>query len=159
MPFTGAGEAPACTGLPPDQVAGHVVYCPSGDFVAWDLDLVEDLHEQGDFAVSAAIADAWSAGVLARLQAPGDARTLGLEADCLAGAWSGALSRSEVLDDAGDPILTLSAGDLDEAVAGFLFKSGTAGANSTFDSQTTAAFDRTASFQKGFEDGARSCLS
>jgi predicted metalloprotease len=158
MPFRGASAAPACSGLSADQIVGQIMYCPSGDFVAWDEDLVEELWEQGDFAVSAAIADAWSAGILARLKVPGDAAALGLQADCLAGAWTGAISRAEVLDEQGDAVVTLSPGDLDEAVAGFLFQSGTAGANASFDIDKTAAFDRTAAFQNGFENDASDCL-
>jgi predicted metalloprotease len=154
-PFRGASAAPACSGLSADQVVGQIMYCPSGDFVSWDEDLVDDLWEQGDFAVSAAIADAWSAGILARLKIQADPATLGLEADCLAGAWTGA----EVLDALGDAVVTLSPGDLDEAVAGFLYQSGTAGADASFDTDKTAAFDRTAAFQKGFEHDAKDCLS
>jgi hypothetical protein len=158
--FQGAGGAPACSDLAEDQIVGHVVYCPSGDFVTWDDDVIGDLESQGDFAVAAAIADAWSAGILHRLNAPGDARTLGLEADCLAGAWAGALAQQQVIDPStNDPVLVLSAGDLDEGVAGFLLQSGTANADASFDSSATSAFDRTSAFQKGFEGDARSCVS
>jgi predicted metalloprotease len=160
--FRGSGQAPACSGLTADQVTRHILYCPATDSVVIDEDLVDDLYDQGDFAVSAAVADAWSAGILARLKVSADPKALGLDADCLAGAWTGALSRSEVIDPAsGNPILTLSAGDLDEAVAGFLLQSGTAGASSSFDADATAAFDRTAAFQKGFEtrSGPRTCIS
>jgi predicted metalloprotease len=159
MPFRGADAAPACSGLTADQIVGQIMYCPSGDFVTWDEDFVENLWDQGDFAVAAAIADAWSAGILARLKVPGDPRTLGLAADCLAGAWTGAISRGEVLDDQDDALVTLSPGDLDEAVAGFLVQSGTAGAEASFDTDKTAAFDRTSAFQNGFEHDAETCVS
>ncbi len=159
-PFRGSGPAPACSGLTADQIVGHILYCAATDAVLVDEDLVDNLYGQGDFAVSAALADAWSAGILARLKVAADPKALGLDADCLAGAWTGALSRSEVLDAQGDPILVLSPGDLDEAVAGFLIQSGTAGASTSFDADSTAAFDRTAAFQKGFEtrSGPRTCV-
>jgi hypothetical protein len=66
-----------------------------------------------------------------------------------------------VVGDDGTPVLVLSAGDPDEAVAGFLIQSGTAGAGASFDADQTAAFDRTAAFQKGFESstGPATCLS
>jgi predicted metalloprotease len=160
-PFRGSGQQPECSGLAADQIVGHVLYCPAGDFVTWDEDTIDALYDRGDFAVSATIADAWAAGILKRLNVQGDARSLGLDADCLAGAWGGGFARQEfqVIDETtGDPVL-LSAGDLDEAIAGFLFASGTVGAKASFDTDQTAAFDRVSAFQRGFETGAKSCVN
>jgi len=128
-------------------------------FVSWDDDLIDALFRRGDFAVAAAIADAWSAGVLQRLHVGGAARDVALAADCLAGAWTGALSRGEILDQHGESIATLSAGDLDEAVAGFLFQSGTVGGDAAMRTAMTSAFDRTAAFQSGFEGTVTTCVS
>jgi predicted metalloprotease len=159
QPFRG-GSPPACAGVPPEQMVGRVTYCPSGAFVTWDENGIDALNDLGDFAVSAAIADAWGAGILDQLGVDGDAGQLGLAADCLAGAWAGGFARQEfeVTDENGE-LIVIAAGDLDEAVSGFLFTSGTVGADASFDADQTAAFDRTTSFQEGFVSGPDACLA
>jgi predicted metalloprotease len=69
-----------------------------------------------------------------------------LQADCLAGAWSAALAFPENPFGVG-----LSAGDLDEGVAGFLAVSEEPGSSGT-------AFERFDAFEDGFFNGAEACL-
>ncbi len=154
--FRGSRSVPSCDGLTVDQVAGHVIYCEATETVLWDQSLLEELYQGGDFTVSAVIGNAWSAGVLDRLGIEANARELGLVADCLTGSWSAWFGRTGV-EFEGEPI-SLAAGDLDEAVYAFLFASGTAGADEMFDESQTSAFERTAAFQNGFENGSDTCL-
>ncbi len=154
--FRGSRAVPSCDGLTLDQIAGHVIYCEADETVLWDQTLLEELYRGGDFTVSAVIGNAWSAGVLDRLGVEADPRALGLVADCLTGAWSAWFGRTGV-EFEGEPI-SLAAGDLDEAVYAFLFTSGTAGADEMFDENQTSAFERTAAFQNGFENGSDTCV-
>ena len=74
----------------------------------------------------------------------GKARTL--EADCLTGSWVGSL-----VEQIREPELSLSPGDLDEAMQALLKY------ERSLDKKLSA-FDRAGSFRKGFEDGASACV-
>ena len=69
--------------------------------------------------------------------------------------WAGALAGGIpiTLEDGTETFIALSAGDLDEAVAGFLFFSEGAGPVSN------SAFARFEAFQRGFLSGPGECLA
>ena len=67
--------------------------------------------------------------------------------DCLSGAFTGGVYKGEVKDAAGTAV-TLSPGDLDEAISEFV---------SSGRSKPGAGFERVASFRNGFLGGIEAC--
>ena len=102
------------------------------------------------------LAHEWATGVQARAGLPLDGMEASLQADCFAGAWTGAMVTGIpiVLDDGTETFITLSAGDLDEAVAGFIVFGDMPG-----EVETGSAFERFDAFQDGFFEGAAACLA
>lgn len=148
-----ATEAVTCGDetLDQDFVTNNVFYCPTEDAIFLDGAFVDDVGAQiGDFAVATLIGNAWADAMLVRLQSDltGKARSLG--GDCLTGVWTADvyLGRS--------PDLSLSPGDLDEAVVSFL-AFGDSPDVADAGGAVGSAFERTASFRKGFVDGVAAC--
>jgi predicted metalloprotease len=151
-----AGIAFSCFGDPDD---------PDDDYVAFDADLAAQLHGGiGDFAVASLLAKqyAFVAQVLAgNLE---DDQDSNLQADCITGAYTGAVAAATLSgegypfnpDDPTDPqsVLTLSAGDLDEAIQAFL----TLGEDADPDISGTP-FQRVTSFRDGFFNGMDACAT
>jgi predicted metalloprotease len=131
----------------PENFKDTIFYCSVGDFVAWDAALLADTAERyGDFAAATLIANRWSNAVHSRIKSKAKGKAETLESDCLTGSWAGSL-----LDETRRPQLSLSPGDLDEAIQTTLkFNSSTG--------KGLSAFDRTKAFRKGFSDGARACV-
>jgi predicted metalloprotease len=146
-----SGEFPACGGQTLDAAfyEGNAFYCPSDDYVAWDDEvLFPSLYtEIGDFAIGLILANEWGRAVQQRAGLPLDGADAQLQVDCLAGVWTAAL----IPEDNPTGIL-LSAGDLEEGIAGFLTLSSIP---STDDD--VGAFDRFEAFKEGFFDGAEAC--
>lgn len=152
IPYDPAGEVPQCGGFqpPPGFYEGNAFYCAADDFVAWDeINLFPALYEQiGDMAIGLVLANEWSRAVQTRAGLPTEGREAQLQVDCLSGVFVAALT----LGDERIPIV-LTAGDLEEAVAGFLALSGTPGVEGE-----ASAFDRFAAFKAGFlPPGISSC--
>jgi predicted metalloprotease len=127
-------------------LAGKVTYCPSTNTVTVPPDLAAKAHGKiGDFALSALIGAGWSAAVLdGSGQLPSQQLAREEAANCLAGAWT----RSVFDGDREGAQLSLSPGDLDEAVAAMLgTRSGTTG----------TGFDRVTAYRQGFTDGVAAC--
>ena len=83
-PYTGT-SGPACGGQP--SVPGNAYYCPSGDFLAWDEDLMRAGYDRiGDAWVYLIIAHEWGHAIQARLRRGQVSVAAELQADCLAGA-------------------------------------------------------------------------
>jgi len=146
--FPSSGDLPACESAGPIGPAGTAFYCPDGDYVAWDGErLFPELYQSiGDFALGMVLAHEWSTAAQWRAGLAIDGVAAELQADCLAGAWSGALAFPQNPFD-----VTLSAGDLDEGVAGFLAVSEESGSSGT-------AFERFDAFEDGFFNGPEVCL-
>ncbi|MFH8366765.1 neutral zinc metallopeptidase [Streptomyces sp. NPDC018031] len=137
---------PGCAGeaLPDD----NAVYCPAGDYVAWDLDLMSRGHQAGDAWVYLVIAHEWGHAIQQRLSAELVSRAAELQADCLAGA---ALFGAER-----DGTLRFEEGDTQE-----LNQALTALADETPWTDTTDhgdAGERIAAFDKGARSGVTACL-
>lgn len=149
--FVSTGELPACDGLTIDDYSNNAFYCPSGDYVAWDDEvLFPDLHASiGDFAIGIVLAHEWAHAIQARLGLPTEGIAAELQADCLAGGWSGGVAFGESPTG-----LALSAGDLDEAIAGFLIFGDAPGE----EAMTGTAFERIAAFKDGFLGGPGVCV-
>ena len=99
--YTGTG-GPRCAGEP--SVPGNAYYCPSGNFLAWDENLMRAGYTQiGDAWVYLVIAHEWGHAIQAQLPRRLVARQIELQADCLAGAaLQGASDQGLVRIEEGD---------------------------------------------------------
>jgi predicted metalloprotease len=144
-PFS--GSAPQCDA--PDATAGgSAFYCPDGDFVAFDnRQLGPELYQNiGDNAVGMLLGGLFARAAQDRRGASTTGQAGQLAVDCLAGSWT-----NELLTRRTGEGLTLSPGDLDEAVAALL-AFGRAGDNSG-----AGAFQRISSYRAGVLQGLTAC--
>jgi predicted metalloprotease len=148
-PFNPDTEKVACgsesaTGA---DAVGLAFYCATDDAAFWDdAYLMPYVWENiGDFANAILIANLYSerAQILAGL----DTGTLesALQGDCFTGVWAATTATAELSTD-----LTLSPGDLDEAVGAFLQFSDNAADIESGSGTTGSAFQRLDSFRRGF---------
>ncbi|MDY7105646.1 MAG: neutral zinc metallopeptidase [Actinomycetota bacterium] len=113
--------------IEPARLALDVVWCAADDTIVWDRgELVEPLYEAiGDFAVASFLGNAWAHKALVLAGVDADPIEMELRSDCLTGAWASDLWRRERTSPELPPeewtgYIGLSAGDLDEGVAGLL---------------------------------------
>lgn len=153
LPSTGV--LPPCGDAQPEDYTNNAFYCPEGDYVAWDNEnLFPSLWQEiGDLAVGMVLAHEWAVGAQTRAGLPIEGAAASLQADCFAGTWTGDMVAGIpiLLADGTETTIFLSAGDLDEAVAGFI-------AFGSPQSTMGTAFERFDAFQDGFFGGARECL-
>jgi predicted metalloprotease len=101
------------------------LYCEDENIVVIDGEgLAEDLNGIGDFAVASELAQLWATAAQAQLGVADNADA-GLQADCMTGFWA-ASTFPGIEDVTPTTDLTISSGDLDEGIMGFLAY-GTAG--------------------------------
>jgi predicted metalloprotease len=144
--YVGTG-GPRCAGEP--SVPGNAYYCPSGNFLAWDENLMRAGYTQiGDAWVYLVIAHEWGHAIQAQLPNRLVSQALELQADCLAGATlQGAADEQLVRIEPGD----------DQEIAETL----QAVADDfpwTDESSHGDAQQRTSAFQQGVSGGVDSCL-
>jgi hypothetical protein len=127
---------------------GSAFYCPAGDFVAFDnARLGPTLYERiGDNAIGMLLGGLFARAAQDRRGAATTGRAGQLAVDCLAGSWTHDLLRRRPGEG-----LTLSPGDLDEAVAALL-AFGRVGEGSGL-----SAFDRIAEYRGGVLQGLNAC--
>ncbi|WP_433258820.1 neutral zinc metallopeptidase [Streptosporangium sp. CA-135522] len=101
---SGGRKPPFCGGRRLDY--GNAWYCRDGDYIAWDVGLMEDGYRFGDAWVYLVIAHEWGHAVQRRLKRSLVLRTYELQADCLAGA--------ALYGAAADGNLRFERGDLEE---------------------------------------------
>jgi uncharacterized protein len=75
---------PFCGPQPP--VPLNAFYCPAEDLLAWDIDLMRELHAAGDASVYLVVAHEWGHAIQQRLSTQLVTLDAELQADCLAGA-------------------------------------------------------------------------
>lgn len=146
-------------------------YCEEENLAVLGGDLTNALNELGDFAVAAEVARLWARAAQVELGVDvDDVPAASLQADCLTGVWSAATfpeflegndSTTSLRDAAIDAGLTRetnpgidlqqSAGDLDEAIQGFLTY------GDQLQEQTGTVFERTNALRDGFVDGVTAC--
>ena len=134
-------------------ITGNVFYCPAQDAIFLDGGFLDDVGTQiGDFAVATLVGGAWADAMLVRLESDLTGKARSLQGDCLTGVWTADvyLGRS--------PSLSLSPGDLDEAVVAFL-AFGDSPDVADRGGAVGSAFERTASFRKGFVSGVKACAA
>ena len=152
--FPSTGELPGCNSMPldPGDYEGNAFYCPDGDFIAWDGEtLFQTLYQSiGDFAVGMVLSHEWATAVQQRADLDMQGLDAELQADCLGGAFAAA-----ALPFDNPTEIVLSAGDLDEAISGFLLFSDEPGGTA----MTGTAFERFDAFEDGFFNGPEACLN
>jgi predicted metalloprotease len=155
---------PKCAGLKTSDYKNSILFCQDKNVVVYDRDLIRGVYGQfGDFAVSVLVGNAWASAMQSRLSIIGDSKTIGLQADCLTGAWVGSVpvDRDGTVQARGQPesreaAFSLSPGDLDEVVQSFLVFGDPVEAK-----QATrgTAFERMESFRTGFFQDEQACLA
>jgi predicted metalloprotease len=142
-------SAPPSCAAPDASAGGSAFYCPDGDFIAFDNEqLGPALYDNiGDNAVGTLLGDLFARAAQDRRGASTRDRAGQLTVDCLTGSWTyDLLHRTNPAEG-----LTLSPGDLDEAVATLLtFGRATA-------QQGVRAFDRIAAYRSGVLQGLPAC--
>jgi predicted metalloprotease len=141
------GSPPACPA--PDATAGGgAFYCPDGDFVAFDNERLGPLLYQriGDNGVGMLLGELFARAAQDRRGASTRDKAGQLAVDCLTGSWT----NSQLLRKSGTGV-TLSPGDLDEAVTALL-AFGRAG-----DQTGATAFERIAAYRDGVLKGLTAC--
>ncbi|MDX1691175.1 MAG: neutral zinc metallopeptidase [Acidimicrobiia bacterium] len=149
------GNLPECGGepIPPEVAPDNAFYCNPDDYVAWDTEgLFPDLYlEFGDFTVALVLAHEWGHAVQNRVDEVGPTIQRELQADCFAGAWTGAIDRGE------REALSLDEGDIEEAMAGYLLFRDPPGTTPDDEQAHGSAFDRVNAFRFGVLNGVDGC--
>jgi predicted metalloprotease len=127
-------------------------YCADENIVLLDgQQLAPALNELGDFAVAAEVARLWARAAQMQLDVQGDDKSVSLQADCLTGFWAFVRFPSEDGTGTEGQQLTLSAGDLDEGIQGFLAFDDAA------EEQIGTVFERVGALRAGFVNGVDAC--
>ena len=141
-------------GLSEEEYAGIAFYCPTEDFAAWDeAELMPDLYDTiGDMGVGVVLSTQYSKAAQFRVDVTGEGLAVNQQADCFSGSWLASVYSRERVDTGGT--LSLSPGDLDEAVIAFLrFRD-----RPDTGSELGTAFQRTAALRDGFLHGLQQCV-
>jgi len=159
--FSESDPPPACDAggrgtTPYEDVRGNAFYCSSGDFIAWDEQvLFSKLRRQfGEFAVALVLAHEWGHAIQARTDTRlGATVYIEMQADCFAGAWTRHVA------NANHTSLRLGSDDLDTALGGYLVFRDPVGTDGGQSGAHGNAFDRVSAFQDGYRDGVSACRS
>jgi predicted metalloprotease len=153
------GDVPECGGpLDRTQYEFNAFYCRIDDSIQWDMDLLmASLYEEyGDFTVALVLAHEWGHAIQQRFEFDNFAHPTivsELQADCLAGAWTGWVDRGE------SELLELEPGDLEEAMAGFLLIGDELGTAPGGRDAHGTAFERLNAFFEGYNEGPELCAT
>ncbi|HAX82160.1 MAG TPA: zinc metallopeptidase [Actinobacteria bacterium] len=155
--YVSRGDVPTC-GAPmePAGYQGNAFYCGFEDTVQWDAEgLMAPLYEQfGDFTVALVLAHEWGHAIQERFGFDDSASPTivsELQADCLAGTWTGYVAAGE------SDILVLEPGDLEEAMSGFLLIGDQLGTVPQGEGAHGLSFDRLNAFFDGYDQGTSRC--
>jgi predicted metalloprotease len=155
-PYTSSKPPPSC-GSEPGQYQPNAFYCPAGDFIAWDAEvLIPQLHADfGPLLVGVVMAHEYGHAVQARLRRTEEPTVvLEQQADCFAGAWTG-----DIVAGRSDAFGGVSPDQLDSTVAGMLMLRDQPGTAALAPEAHGNAFDRIRAFQEGVEQSATRCAS
>jgi predicted metalloprotease len=148
---------PECDGqkLPRAQAVDGIAYCGTTSTIAYDRRLLPAVYERsGDFGVAVVIAAEWAVAMQQLEDVTGPPTDLELQQSCFTGSWAGDVVRGG--HNPNGDLLTLSAGDLDEAIQSFLiFRDEdkiSAGTGAT-------AFENVDAFRTGFFQGEQACVA
>jgi predicted metalloprotease len=123
------------------------VYCAATDTVTYDANRLAQQHDAiGDFAPAVVLATEYSSAVQHALGRDVQSSAARSASTCLAASWA-----ANIGGGSGGGTSSLSPGDLDEAISALV-------ASHSGNVDRGSAFDRVASFRKGFHNGPSSCL-
>ena len=155
-PYTRTEPPPSCGDERP-RYQPNAFYCPAGDFLAWDAEVLMPRlsADYGPFLLGVVLAHEYGHAIQARLGV-GDQPTIVLEqqADCYAGSWA-----ADVRAGHSAVFKELSADQLDSTVAGLLQLRDQPGTPALAQGAHGNAFDRVRAFQDGFEQHAGRCAT
>lgn len=148
-----------------DEALGTAFFCVDDNYVAWDEEMMRDVGaEIGDFGIAVLLAKQWA--ISAQVQDGQSKETIEskqgtLQQSCFTGSWTRAVLDGDKHQptESGEPALTLSPGDLDEAVRSFLAFSETP--DKKGETATGSAFEQIEAFRVGFlsDNGPKECAS
>jgi predicted metalloprotease len=127
-------------------------WCQTDDTVHLEIDaVIVPLYNQfGDFGPGLILARVWALKGVELLGFSSEGNGAALRADCLVGDWAGQMVDGIQLDPENESsLISLSPGDLDEAIQSLLFLGGRDG---------LSAFERVEAMRVGFFDGTPACL-
>jgi predicted metalloprotease len=153
-PYTRSQPPPPC-GPERPQYQPNAFYCPAGDFIAWDAEvLIPKLyHDFGPLLVGVVMAHEYGHAIQVRLGTGGQPTiVLEQQADCFAGSWV-----SDVPAGRSKVFTSLPADQLDDTVAGLLMLRDQPGTAALAQGAHGNAFDRVRAFQEGYEQHASRC--
>jgi predicted metalloprotease len=155
-------DAPSCPDAKPSPPAS---YCPSTNTIAVDLDAMKKLGEpanesnyvllQGDNTAFSVLTSRYALAVQHERGVPLDTPAAALRTACLTGIAQAAMSAPVTVD--GGQSLVLTAGDLDEAVAGLL-TNGLAASNVNGET-VPAGFTRIVAYRSGLSGNSDLCYA
>jgi predicted metalloprotease len=154
--YPDAGPYPNCAGIAPATYKNNVVYCAADNTIYWDFDYALKLSKDaltGDMSVGYLFSNAYSDAIQTALKSSRKGAKRALFDDCLTGAWVGSVV-PPIPTDRQDQ-LSLSAGDLDEAVITAIAR----GDQSTDSNVNGMAFDKITAFRTGVLGGLNVCQS
>jgi len=159
--FSESDPPPSCDAggrgtTPYKDVKGNAFYCSSGDFIAWDEQVLFSKlrREFGDFAVALVLAHEWGHAIQARADTRlGATVYIEMQADCFAGAWTRHVANGAHTS------LRLGSDDLDTALGGYLVFRDPVGTDGGQSGAHGNAFDRVSAFQDGYRGGVSACRS
>ena len=152
-PYTKTTLPPAC-GQEAAQYQENAFYCPQGDFIAWDSQVLipELLSDFGPLLVGVVIAHEYGHAIQTRLgQAQQPTIVLEQQADCFGGAWVGDVQAGH------SSFGTITPQQLDNTLAGLLQLRDQPGTAAQAEQAHGNAFDRIRALQDGVEGGAAPC--
>ncbi len=154
--FPTAGPFPSCAGIDEAAYKTNVVFCPGDNTIYWDQDVMLELSTNtltGDMSVGYLFSNAYSEAVQTALASPRTGEPRALFDDCLTGAWV-AYIVPPIDFNTREDTLSLSAGDLDEAIVTAIARSDLA----TDTNILGSAFEKIDAFRKGVLGGLNVCV-
>lgn len=153
----------ACSDLRGDLTEGSALCADSGE-VYFNDPVARELYDAlGDFSVGYILGSAWSEAVLEALGSDAEGEARALLTDCLTGGWvktvvpvpTSATTYELPRPRLEDRTVSVSAGDLDEAIQTVLLVADASGD----DDEVGTAFDKIEAFRLGVIDGTDACLA
>jgi predicted metalloprotease len=154
-PYTRRDPPPPC-GPQPGQYQPNAFYCPEGDFIAWDAELlVPRLHADfGALLVAVVMAHEYGHAIQARLNLLSQPTIVAeQQADCFAGGWIGDIAAGN------SRRFALVPDELDRTLGGILMLRDQPGVAAQAPQAHGNAFDRVRALQEGVQQGASRCLA
>ena len=135
-----------------DELVGAAVYCEDENVVAIDGSrLITELYRIGDFAFGAEVARLWAIGAQAQLGVDVESEDQSLRADCMTGLYARSIAPEVAVGEPDSTLLTISPGDLDEGIQGFIAY------GDALADDTGTAFERTDALRTGVVEGLDAC--